>query len=250
SHVGLGNVLSGLPVNAQFPFTFGQLVCLTRMTGGQGKKINAQARTMLELTQPWGEYYANNQRSIPPLLYAEMIVQSGITFDIFGLQLRFGIPRDGCWQRDLFQISSLLDRFAPLGKPLLISGLQVPSAMLESSQGAGMWRRPWSENLQSKWLEAVTDIALSKPYVEAICWHELADDGNAPMPAGGLVNSDLSPKPSYKTWVSLRRALANFRGTPAGGGTANSGVIGATGGAGGGTKPTTGAAGISTPPQG
>ncbi|MEI8197600.1 MAG: endo-1,4-beta-xylanase, partial [Phycisphaerae bacterium] len=144
AQVVLWNVLSGLHVNAQFAFTFDQLMDLTRMTVGQVKKINPQARTMIELTQPWGEYYANNQRSIPPLLYAEMIVQSGITFDIFGLQLRFGIPRDGCWQRDLFQISSLLDRFAPLGKSVLISGLQVPSAMLESGQGAGTWRRPWS----------------------------------------------------------------------------------------------------------
>lgn len=216
--VALWNVLSGLHVNASFSFTFDQLMDLTRMTVGLVKKSNPNARTMIELTQPWGEYYATNQRSIPPLLYAEMIVQSGIQFDVFGVQLRFGVPRDGCWQRDLFQISSLLDRFAALGKPVMISSLQVPSAVVEGG-AAGTWRKPWSEMLQGKWMEAVTDIALSKPYVEAICWHDLSDNpqkggGGHSVPFGGLAGADLGPKQAMKTWASLRRAVQGFRGNP------------------------------------
>jgi hypothetical protein len=229
SQVALWSAICGLHVNAQFSFSFDQLMDLTRMAVGLVKKNNPNGRTMIELTQPWGEYYATNQRSIPPMLYAEMVVQSGVQFDVFGVQLRFGIPREGCWQRDLFQISSMLDRFAALGKPLMISGLQVPSAPASGtavdgqSSGApdpaGTWRRPWSETLQCKWMEAVTDIALSKPYVEAICWHELADasPGAEPvssMPFGGLANVDLSNKQSLRTWTALRRAVAGFRSGP------------------------------------
>ncbi len=215
--VALWNVLSGLHVNAQFSFTFDQLMDLTRMGVGLVKKINPSTRTMIELTQPWGEYYAGNQRSIPPLLYAEMIVQSGIQFDIFGVQMRFGVPREGCWQRDLFQISSLIDRFAPLGRPLMISALQVPSAPADAANSAGVWRKPWSEVLQAKWLEAVTDIALSKPFVEAICWNDLTDTAgkSTSMPFGGMAGADLAPKPALKTWASLRRAVMSFRQTPA-----------------------------------
>ena len=210
SHVTLWNVLSGLHVNAQFSFTFDQLMDLTRMAVTLVKKVAPTSRTMIELTQPWGEYYANNQRSIPPLLYAEMIVQSGISFDIFGLQLRFGIPKDGCWQRDLFQVSSLLDRFAPLGRPVMISGLQIPSGATDAA--SGLWRKPWSESLQAKWLEAVTDIALSKPFVEALCWHDLCDPtGSKVIPTGGLVSADMQPKTAFKTWGSLRRAVMSFR---------------------------------------
>jgi hypothetical protein len=229
--VALWNVLSGLHVNAQFSFTFDQLMDLTRMTVGLIKKSNPNARTMIELTQPWGEYYANNQRSIPPLLYAEMIVQSAIQFDVFGVQLRFGIPRDGCWQRDLFQISSLLDRFAPLGKPLMISALQVPSSPPPPGDGKegggppGVWRKPWSEMLQARWLEAVTDIALSKPYVEAICWNDLSDP-KSPAPShaiayGGLATAEMAPKQAAKTWGSLRRAVMGFRQPPKPGAGAN-----------------------------
>jgi len=215
-NVALWNVLSGLHVNAQFSFTFDQLMDLTRMTVGLVKKINPGARTMIELTQPWGEYYASNQRSIPPLLYAEMIVQSGITFDVFGVQMKFGIPRDGCWQRDLFQISAMLDRFAALGKPLIISAVEVPSVQSPDGDASGLWRKPWSETLQAKWLEAVTDIALARPYVEAICWHDVADPApkTRNIVGGGLVNTDLSPKQSHKTWTSLRRAVMSFRNAP------------------------------------
>ncbi len=223
--VALWNVLSGLHVNAQFSFTFDQLMDLTRMAVTLVKKVHAAGRTMIELTQPWGEYYATNQRSIPPMLYAEMIVQSGIQFDVFGVQLKFGVPRDGCWQRDLFQVSSLLDRFAAFGKPVMISALQVPSSPADAPAvgavpgSAGNWRKPWSEALQAKWLEAVTDVALSKPFVEAICWNDLLDitpKSFAPsqsIPFGGMANADASPKQTMKTWGSLRRAVMSFRQT-------------------------------------
>jgi hypothetical protein len=220
--VALWNVLSGLHVNAQFSFTFDQLMDLTRMAVGLVKKVHAAGRTMIELTQPWGEYYAGNQRSIPPMLYAEMIVQSGIQFDVFGVQLKFGVPSDGCWQRDLFQISSLLDRFAPFSKPVMISALQVPSVSAPPSSAgtAGIWRKPWSEALQAKWLEAVTDVALSKPFVEAICWQDLVDlppkilAAGQSVPHGGMANMDATPKQSMKTWAALRRAVMSFRTPP------------------------------------
>ena len=227
--VALWNVLSGLHVNAQFSFTFDQLMDVTRMAVSLVKKVHGSSRTMIELTQPWGEYYAGNQRSIPPMLYADMVVQSGIQFDVFGVQLKFGLPKEGCWQRDLFAISSLLDRFSTLGKPVMISAMQAPSSPPESIAGMvspGVWRRPWSEALQAKWLEAVTDIALSKPYVEAICWQDLVDippkvlPTGQSVPFGGLTTVDLTPKQSLRTWAGLRRAVMNFRGPAASAATA------------------------------
>jgi hypothetical protein len=256
--VALWNVLSGLHVNAQFSFTFDQLMDLTRMAVGLVKKLHGPARTMIELTQPWGEYYAANQRSIPPMLYADMIVQSGIQFDVFGVQLKFGLPRDGCWQRDLFQVSSMLDRFSTLGKPVMISALQVPSNPPELMPGVGgspgVWRRPWSDQMQAKWLEAVTDIALSKPFVEAICWQDFVDipakalGMSQSMPFGGLTGADLAPKPSLRTWANLRRAVMNFRNTAPGPGAAAVPPAGA-GGAGGAGSPGVSGTGAETPPN-
>ncbi len=211
SQVVLWNVLSSLHVNAHFSFTFDQLMDLTRLAISLVKKLLPAAQTMIEITQPWGEYYAGNQRSIPPLIYAEMAVQSGIPFELFGLQLCFGLPRDGCWQRDLFQISMMLDRFATMGKPLVITRMGVPSGVSEASAGSGQWRKPWNEQIQAKWLEAVTNIVLSKPFVEAVCWCDLADEPTARIPGGGLLAADLNAKASYQTWTSMRKAVMAVR---------------------------------------
>ncbi len=211
AQVVLWNVLSGLHVNAHFSFTFDQLMDLTRMAIGVVKRILPNAQTMIEITQPWGEYYARNQRSIPPLVYADMVVQSGVTFDMFGLALSFGVPRDGCWQRDLFQISALIDRFAALGKPVAINRIEVPSHTADDAAAAGVWRQPWNEPLQAKWLEAVTNIVLSKPFVEAVCWRNVMDRNDNAIPFSGLCNADLTPKKSQATWISMRRAVMVVR---------------------------------------
>jgi Glycosyl hydrolase family 10 len=223
SSVVLWNVISGLHVNGHFSFTFDQIMDLTRMAVTLVKKLAPGTQTMIEISQPWGEYYAKNQRSIPPMIYAEMVVQSGVPFDIYGLQLRFGVPRDGCWQRDLFQISSLLDRFAAYAKPVVITHLAVPGNESEQAVQSGLWRKPWSEQLQARWLEAVTNIILSKPFIEAICWNGLIDrekseisaDGlfgaEAAKPAGTAKAPNLNPKPAFQTWQAMRRTLIAVR---------------------------------------
>lgn len=210
-NVVLWNVLSGLHVNSHFSFTFDQLMDLTRMAITLIKKLIPNAQTVIEITQPWGEYYAKNQRSIPPLIYAEMAVQSGIPFDIFGVQVCFGAPRDGGWQRDLFQVSAMLDRFAALGKPVIISRMGVPSIQTDKNAAAGLWRKPWNDQLQSKWLEALSNIVLSKPFVEAMTWADVVDSETGSMLGGGLLTADLTAKPSMQTWLAMRRAVLAVR---------------------------------------
>jgi len=172
------------------------------------------------LVAPWGEYYARNQRTIPPLLYADMAVQSGVNFDAFGLQFLFGLPTDGMFVRDMFQISACLDQFSKLGKPVHVTGVQAPSdvsvgrseADAEASDaGAGMWREPWNEQVQAEWLRRFVEVALSKPFVESITWNGLADHARLDVPHGGLVRADLAPKAAYKQLLVLRSELL---GTP------------------------------------
>ena len=117
----------------------------------------------------------------------------------------------GCWQRDLFQISMLLDRFATMGKPLVITRMGVPSGVSEAGAGSGQWRKPWNDQIQAKWLEAVINIVLSKPFVEAVCWCDLADEPNAQIPGAGLLAADLNAKTSYQTWTSMRKAVMAVR---------------------------------------
>ena len=45
------------------------------------KKNAPQARTVLDVVMPWGEYFAKNPRSIFPMKYVEMCVNGGVEFD-------------------------------------------------------------------------------------------------------------------------------------------------------------------------
>lgn len=184
------------------------------MTTALAKQLAPRGMTVLDLVAPWGEYYARNQRTIPPLLYADMAVQSGINFDAFGLQFLFGPGVDGMYVRDIFQMSCMLDQFLKFAKPVRITAIQVPSDTTLSKveiekqnkppMTGGVWREPWSESIQADWLAEFLDVALSKPFVESVAWHGLADHTKLAMPHGGLLRADLAPKPSYKVLADVR----------------------------------------------
>ena len=55
------------------------------------------------------------------MLYAEMVAQAGINFDAFGLEIEQGVPTNGDYLRDIFQISSMLDRFCAIGRPIFMA---------------------------------------------------------------------------------------------------------------------------------
>ncbi|MGB2819677.1 MAG: endo-1,4-beta-xylanase [Phycisphaerae bacterium] len=216
-HVSLWNVVSGIHAHNSFNLNFDQLMELTRMSCLLVKKLAPQSEVLIDLTMPWGEYYARNQRTIPPLLYADIAVQSGIKFDAFGLQLYMGVPVDGHYVRDLMQISSLLDEFVGFGKSLHITACSVPSNVAPDAWDAwggekpvpkgGQWHQPWSPRLQAEWLQAFCRVALSKPFVESVCWRDLADYEGHYIPHGGLCRNNMEPKLSYRELRNFRAAL-------------------------------------------
>ena len=207
-------VISGIHAHNSFNLSFEQLMELTRMSCLLVKKLCPRSQVMIELLMPYGEYYARNQRTIPPLLYADMCVQGGVKFDAFGLQVCMGVPADGFYIRDLMQVSNLLDEFVGFGKPLHVTGCQVPSDITpdawdawggkEPIPRAGTWHAPWSPRLQAEWLQAFYRVAMSKPYVESISWRDLGDYEGHFIPHGGLCRANLEPKLAYREMRAFR----------------------------------------------
>ena len=226
------NVVSGLHVNNHFTVAFDQLMDLTRLSAMAVKKIQPNARVLIEIREPFGEYYAGNQRSIPPMMYADLLIQGGINFDAFTLKMLMGQSVNGQHTRDLMQISNLLDHFAPMGRPInLVMG--VPSSMVTEEMivitdtaqqidpDCGYWRKPWTPGVQSTWLDAMMHIALSKPFVETITWTTVIDHSQMDLPLSGLVQESMHPKPALKRLTTFRRNLANVRTENASAGSAN-----------------------------
>jgi hypothetical protein len=196
--------VSGLHADNVFGFSFEQVMELTRMAVTTIKRVAPRAQVLIDLSQPWGEYYARNQQTIPPLLYADMAVQSGINFDGFGLQFLFGVGSEDYHLRDVLQISALIDKLANLGKMLHITALGAPSATGPTPAG-GEWRAPWSESVQADWLSAVATIALSKPYVDTVCLVPLTDGPDSIIADGGLLRTDHAPKSAFAKLLEMRK---------------------------------------------
>ncbi|NQU76559.1 MAG: endo-1,4-beta-xylanase [Planctomycetes bacterium] len=203
--VSLWNVVSGVHAYEAFGQTFEQRLELTRMSCLLVKQLAPSASVVVDLLMPWGEYYARNQRTIPPMMYADMCAQSGMKFDAFGVRIIQGAPVDGLYVRDLLQISSKLDELGGLGKPLHVTACQVPSSV--ATDQAGTWRKQWDPSLQAEWLEAFYSLALSKPFVESVCWADLADNESQYFSHGGLCGPNMETKPAYETLKRFRTEL-------------------------------------------
>ena len=213
NRVAAWDVASGISSENPFKFSFEQLIELTRVAALATKRLEPRCNAIIELVQPWGEYRAKDLQTVPAVMFADMAVQGGVNFDALGVKLHLGVGRQGLFMRDFFQISSLLDEFASLGKPLHITGVEVPSSNKADPRDAwggsltaksgGYWQRPWDDELQTQWLRKFVRIAISKPFVESICWTDLADAHPHIVPYAGLLNADYSPKAAYKALREL-----------------------------------------------
>ncbi len=214
------NVVSGLHINSHFVFSFDQLIDLTRMAVMLVKKIQPHARALVEVREPFGEYYGRNQRAIPPMMYADLLIQGGIQFDGFAIKMYMGQAQSGQYARDLMQFSNMLDQFSNWGKPVHLT-IATPSEPVTDMMIAveddketidadcGHWRQGWSTKWQSRWLMAMYHIALSKPFIDSVSWGSVIDHPKVDLPLSGLIREDLQPKLAYKRLLAFRRSLAS-----------------------------------------
>ncbi|HWE94540.1 MAG TPA: endo-1,4-beta-xylanase [Tepidisphaeraceae bacterium] len=218
--VAAWNVVGGVQTNSAFTLSFEQIIELTRLLVSQVKTLLPNARTLITVTHPFGEYHARSKAGVPPMLYAEMVAQSGINFEAFALEVEMGLPKPGMFMRDLFQLSSMLDKFSTLGRPVFLTAIgcagqatpdggDTPEARLDPS-AAGRWRKPWDAQLQADWMEAVYSMALSKPFIESVSWANLADLRQT-LPGGGLLDDMLRPKPAFQRLQQMREKYKQFQ---------------------------------------
>ena len=204
-------IVSGLHVNSNFRMSYEQIMDLTRLCVLLVKKLQPSAKVQVEIDEPWGEHYAISRQSIPPTLYADTVSQAGIPVDAYGVRLLMGVPAPGCATRDLMELSSILDRYAALERPIMVTACACPSApqpLAEDKQEAdpGFWREPWSDHMQTAWLANVASVILAKPFVQGLCWADLADAPGS-VPGLGLVNATGSPKPALERLASIRHNM-------------------------------------------
>jgi hypothetical protein len=203
-------VVSGLNAFNHFGFSFEQVLEMTRAANMAVKQGSDRALKIIEISNLWGEYYATTANTIPPLVYVDMVVQSGISFDVFGLAMQFGKNQAGMHIRDMMQISAALDYFAAVAKPLYITEVEVPSQMgsgLYDGKVAGIWHEEWDQTRQGQWIEQFYKIALSKPFVERVTYSNLADTDDSTIANSGLLTAKLESRESFQALNKLHNAI-------------------------------------------
>lgn len=202
--------ISGLNVFNHFGFGFEQILEMTRAANMAVKQGSDRALKIIEISNPWGEYYATAYNTVPPLVYMDMVVQSGINFDALGLQMRFGKNQSGMHVRDMMQISAILDCFGSIAEPLYITNVAVPSRNgtgLHDGKVAGIWHEEWDQSRQGQWIEQFYKIALSKTFVNSVTYSNFADTKNNVIANSGLLTSRLEPKESFRTLKKLHDTI-------------------------------------------
>ncbi len=209
-NVHLWRVISAMNMDNCCGFNFEQVIEMTRAACLAAKSANPRSKKIVEVVQPWGEYYAKRKNTVPPLVYIDTLIQSGIGFDAFGLYLEFGKDQAGMRIRDMMQISSRLDCFLPVPKPLHITGVCVPSQ--NSPEGfeiekAGSWHGKWDQKLQAQWIESFYKIALGKLFVNTVTYSSLIDNESLQVKASGLLDNNLEPKKAFVAMAKIQKAI-------------------------------------------
>ena len=124
----------------------------------------------------------------------------------------FGKNHPGMHIRDMMQISSILDNFQLLNRPLYITNVGVPGSKmtgLQDGKCAGIWHAEWDQLRQSQWIEAFYKIALSKPFVDSIVYSNLTDRPNSVIADSGLMTDKMQPKKSHHVIKKLHDMIYN-----------------------------------------
>jgi hypothetical protein len=209
-HIHAWRVISGMNAANCFGFTFEQSLEMTRTACLAAKSADSKSRKIVEILCPWGEYYAFDKTTVPPLVYADMVIQSGISFDAFGLQFHFGKDEPGMHVRDMMQISSRLDCFASVPKAIHITGISVPDRPgtgTTDPQQAGIWRKDWDPAVQAEWLENFYKVSLGRPFINTVTYSHLADSAEMPAAGCGLLSEKFSPKQAFLVVAKFQKAI-------------------------------------------
>jgi endo-1,4-beta-xylanase len=204
-----------------FNHTPEQITEITRQACDRTTEINPKVVKVLNNCCLWAEYAARGRMArmdaTRPLRNARKFIKditdAGVNYDVLGLQIYYPY-------RDLSDIVRMVERFEKFNKPIYITEMGATSGptnetifneQMKLPSAPYEWRRPWDEELQADWLEAVYTIYYSRPLIKTINWYDFSDFRPF-IVNGGLVREDGSSKMSFDR---LKNLLSSWNRLPA-----------------------------------
>jgi hypothetical protein len=187
-----------------------ELIWLTLRLGDAVKRINPQLEIVVGLSQPWGDYLAEQERSKTPFIFADDLLRTGIKLAALELEFIMAVSPRGSYCRDLLETSRVMDLYALLGVPIQ-AALAYPSSAVVAERAdpdqrvnLGYWRGGYFEETQADWAQAFASLALCKPYVRTVQWTHWSDAEPHAYPHCGLVDEQGREKAALQALIKLR----------------------------------------------
>jgi len=173
--------------------------------------VDPDLEFILGIAQPWGDYLASEDQTIPPFQFADDLVRNGLRIGAVDLEIAMGSQPRASWTRDLLETCRILDLFGLLGLPLEVT-MSVPSstaadpaaASLGQSITAGPGSGPPTPQQQADWAAGFASLAMCKPHVRSVIWSPWSDADPHTFPNGGLLDLQGKFKPIFQRFSALR----------------------------------------------
>jgi hypothetical protein len=198
-----------------------QTIELTRLGCDVARSVAPRVHRLVNNCCPFAEYvqlgeWSGQKAKYPqrtPWQFVRDLVDAGVDFTLIGQQMYFPY-------RDLQDIIIFLERYAQFGKPLQLSEVGAPGGPTEHAVRLGTytwpkepfaWHRPWDEELQADWLDAIFSLAYSKPWIEAANWFDFVDPFHF-IDTGGLLRSPKGEtKAAYERLLNMQDQWKNLK---------------------------------------
>lgn len=176
------------------------------------RQVDEEAKLLIRVDQPWGEYQARGQHRLSPAQFIDALLRCGVGLSGVNLEIAVGYSPRGSASRDVLDFSRMIDQWSALEIPLHVT-LIVPSSTAKDQHAnpdmeveeAG-WKSAWSESMQAAWLDAHFPLLMAKQSVVGIFWGNLSDETAHEYPNSGLINGSGGPKAVLEQFAETRRS--------------------------------------------
>ena len=164
------------------------------------RQVDEEAQLFLRINEPWGDYQSQGQHRLSPLQLVDALIRAGVGLSGVNLEISTGYVTNRSGNRDLLELSRLIDLWTMLDVPIVVtlicpsSELPDPLASPESIVDGRTWPGPGNETIQSNWITQVLELLVAKLRVAGVFLPHFSDGAPHEFPHAGLLRADQTPK--------------------------------------------------------
>ncbi|MFO1063141.1 MAG: hypothetical protein U0892_04620 [Pirellulales bacterium] len=210
--VHLWNCCTGLNVPGEMGWNDEQVLRMAVSLIQTVRRTDPRSPVLLSIDQPWSEYLRASHDGISPLHFADALIRADLGLSGLALDLNLNSWPDGSLPRDPLEISRMIDRWAVLGLPLMVT-VTMPSSTTTDEQctadreTVSTWTSQGKDGVSDKTgfsPESILRLLAAKQCVHAMNYNQSTDQLPHEFPNAGLWDNQGRPKP-------LLSQLARFR---------------------------------------